>query len=222
LAIAMDSTDRHPFPRWPSLGVLLLAAAYLTVRWDSIPARWIIHWGFRGEPNGWATKSLAGVYGLLALPLVLIIVNEAMTGSRRGQAVASDPAMRVATIDFVRIVTFGVTAMTALFAVVLPLGPRLPLPALLSLALAPVLVALAAGGVRLTAALRNVRARGGGAKLEGYHALYYANASDRRLWVPKVTGMGWTINFRHPLAWPMLALLVVVPIAVVVLSAAAR
>src|ERR1700734_1437161 len=161
----MDSTDRHSFPRWPSLGVLLLAAAYLTVRWDSIPARWIIHWVLRGEPNGWATKSLTGVYGLLALPLVLIIANEAMTGSRRGHAVASDPAMRAATIDFVRIVTFGVAAMTALFAVVLPLGPRLPLAGLLVLALAPVVVAFAVGGARLAATLRSVRAAGRGAKL---------------------------------------------------------
>ena len=201
---------------------LLLAAAYLTVRWDSIPARWIIHWGLRGEPNGWATKSLTGVYGLLALPVILIVVNEAMTRSRHGGQAALDPAMRVATIDFVRLVTLGVTVMTAVFAVVLPLGPRLPLAALLSLALAPMLVAFAAGGARLAAALRSVRAGGGGAKLEGYHALYYANASDRRLWVPKVTGMGWTINFRHPLAWPMLALLVAVPIAAVLLSAAAR
>jgi uncharacterized membrane protein len=195
----MDSPDRPLFPRWPSFGVLLLAAAYLTARWDSIPARWVIHWGLRGEPNGWATKSLMGVYGLLALPVVLIVVNEAMTGSRhRGQAALSDPAMRAATIDFVRIVTFGVAAMTGLFAVVLPLGPRLPLAGLLVLALAPVVVAFAVGGARLAATLRSVRAAGRGAKLEGYHALYYANANDRRLWVPKVTGMGWTINFRHP------------------------
>ena len=58
--------------------------------------------------------------------------------------------------------------------------------------------------------------------LEGHHALYYANGNDRRLWVPKVTGMGWTINFSHPLAWPMLALLLAVPIVAIVLSAAAR
>jgi uncharacterized membrane protein len=226
LVIAMDSPDRRRlsrWPRWPSFAVLLLAAAYLTVRWDSIPARWIIHWGARGEPNGWATKTLPGVYGLLALPVVLLVVNEAIAGNRQGrQAVAFDPAMRVATVDFVRIVTFGVTVMTALLAVILPLGPSLPLPALLSLAVAPVVVAFAAGGARLAAAMRRVRAGGGGAKLEGYHALYYANGNDRRLWVPKVTGMGWTINFSHPLAWPMLALLLAVPIAALVLSAAAR
>jgi uncharacterized membrane protein len=34
--------------------------------------------------------------------------------------------------------------------------------------------------------------------------------------------MGWTINFSHPLAWPMLVLLVAVPIAALVFSATAR
>jgi uncharacterized membrane protein len=225
LAIAMDSLDRRPlsrWPRWAPFGVVLVAAAYLTARWDSIPARWIIHWGARGEPNGWATKTLPGVYGLLALPVVLVVVNEVIARNRPGHQAAFDPAMRVATIDFVRIVTFGVTVMTALLAVILPLGPSLPLPALLSLAVAPVVVAFAAGGARLAATMRRVRAGGGGAKLEGHHALYYANGNDRRLWVPKVTGMGWTINFSHPLAWPMLALLLAVPIVAIVLSAAAR
>jgi uncharacterized membrane protein len=42
------------------------------------------------------------------------------------------------------------------------------------------------------------------------------------LWVPKPSGMSWTINFVHPLGWPMLVLLLVVPIAAVALSATAR
>jgi uncharacterized membrane protein len=219
----MDQPSRRLFPRWPSFGVLLLAAAYLTVRWDSIPARWVIHWGLRGEPNGWATRTLPGVYGLLALPVVFIAINEAMAAIRRGRnAVGAESSMRLATLDFVRIVTFGLTVMTALFAVDLPLGPSMPLPALVALAVAPLLASLVAGGTRLAAALRSAREGARGAKVEGYHALYYANGSDRRLWVPKLSGMGWTINFSHPLGWPMLLLLLAVPIAALVLSATAH
>jgi uncharacterized membrane protein len=219
----MDQPSRRPFPRWPSFAVLLLAAAHLASRWDSIPARWVIHWGARGEPNGWATKTLPGVYGILVLPVFLIAINEVVAAVRFGRdALDIEPPMRVAMVDFGRIVTFGIASMTALLAVDLPLGPRLPLAALISLSVAPVLVALAAGGARLAAKLRELREGGHGGKLEGYHALYYANANDRRLWVPKLSGLGWTINFSHPLGWPMLLLLLVVPIGAALLAATAH
>jgi uncharacterized membrane protein len=219
----MDLPDRRPFSRWPSLAVPLLAAAYLTARWDAIPARWVTHWGPRGEPNGWATRTPLGVYGLLALPVGFVVVSEAIAAVQQSRrAVAFDSEMRVATLDFVRIVTFGVAVTTALLAVDLPLGPRMPVPALVLLGVAPVMIALVAGGVRLAATLRHLRESGRGAKVEGYQALYYANGSDRRLWVPKLSGMGWTINFSHPLGWPMLVLLLTLPIAAVVLSAIAR
>lgn len=219
-ATVMDQPSRRLFPRWPSFAVLLLAAAYLTMRWDSIPARWVIHWGVRGEPNGWATKTLLGVYGLLLLPVVLIVINEATAALQLRRDTGATGAHVNAAMDFGRVMTLGVSAMTALLAIVLPLGPRLSLPALISVGVAPVLVAAAAGGVRLAATRRELRQRGHGEKIEGYHAFYYANANDRRLWVPKLSGLGWTINFAHPLGWPMLLLLLAVPIAAVVLSAA--
>jgi uncharacterized membrane protein len=205
----MDPSSRRLFPRWPPLLVMFLAAAYLTVRWDSIPARWVIHWGPRGDPNGWATRTVPGVYGLLALAAAVVVVNEAVAAIRRGGAVVIEP---------MRVVVFGVTVMLSLLAIDLPLGPPLPLPALLVLCVAPVIVALVTGGIRLGAALRDLREKGDGAKIEGYHALHYANANDRRLWVPKRSGMGWTINFSHPLAWPMLLLLLAMPIAAIVSS----
>ena len=66
-----------------------------------------------------------------------------------------EPPMRVAMVDFGRIMTFGIASMTALLAVDLPLGPRLPVAALISLSVAPVLIACAAGGARLAATLQN-------------------------------------------------------------------
>jgi uncharacterized membrane protein len=220
-SVVMDQPSRRLFPRWPSFAVLLLAAAYLTMRWDAIPARWVIHWGPRGEPNGWATKTLPGVYGLLVLPVALIVINEATAALRRRDAGAG-AHLYAAAMDFGRIMTLGVSAVTALLAIILPLGPQLPLPALIAVIVAPLLVAAAAGGVRLAATRRELRERGHGDKIEGYHALYYANANDRRLWVPKLSGLGWTINFSHPLGWPMFLLLLAVPIAAVVLSATGR
>ncbi len=219
----MEQPSRRPFPRWPSFAVLVGAAAYLTVSWDSIPTRWVIHWGPRGEPNGWATRSIPGVYGLLALAAVIVVTNEAIGAIRPGTAAAASGARaRAAMIDCMRIISFGVAVMMALLAIDLPLGPRMPLSAMLSFSVAPLVLSLVVGFSRLAMTLRRERESGGGEGVEGYHALYYANARDRRLWVPKLNGMGWTINFSHPLGWPMLVLIIAVPIAVVVLSAASR
>ena len=48
----------------------------------------------------------------------------------------------------------------------------------------------------------------------------YRNPRDSRLWVPKLAGIGWTINFAHRFAWPMMLVLVGLPLAVVVLVGA--
>jgi uncharacterized membrane protein len=223
LGDAMDHPSRSPFPRWPSFAVLLLAAAALTQRWEEIPPRWIVHWGPRGEPNGWATKDFWGVYGILMFAALILVISEATslvrTASTTGPAA---DAVREATIDFVRLTMLGVSLMVAFLAVNLPLGPRLPLGTMLAVSLSPLIALMGVGAVRLTRGLREIRARGHGANVEGYHALYYANANDSRLWVPKLVGIGWTINFAHPMGWPVFFLILAVPIGVVVLVTMAR
>ncbi len=222
----MDHPSRRALPRWPSFAVLLLAASYLALRWDAIPARWIIHWGASGQPNGWATRTIPGVFGFLALTAVILVFTEtlgtARRNARRDKDGAAEEPLRSATVDFVRFSMLGVSLMTAFLAVDLPLGPPMSLAALLSIGLAPLVVSVAVGAIRLTAALRSARESGHGARVEGYHAFYYARASDPRLWVPKRSGMGWTINFAHPLGWPMLLLTLAIPIAALIASVAAR
>jgi uncharacterized membrane protein len=222
----MDQPSRRALPRWPSFAVLLLAASYLALRWDALPARWIIHWGARGQPNGWATRTIPGVFGVLAFTAIILVFTEifgmARRDARRGKDGVAGEALRSVTVDFVRFSMLGVSLMTAFLAIDLPLGPPMPLAALLSISVAPLVISMAVGGIRLRAALRGARESGHGAEVEGYHAFYYARASDQRLWVPKRSGMGWTINFAHPLGWPMLLLVLAIPIAALIASAMAR
>jgi uncharacterized membrane protein len=57
---------------------------------------------------------------------------------------------------------------------------------------------------------------------EGWNVLYYSNAKDDRLWLPKRNGLGWTINFAHRLAWPaFLLLLTPIFIAIAVVAVVA-
>jgi uncharacterized membrane protein len=64
---------------WPCqalpFAALAGAALYLRSRWDSLPERFPVHWGFDGRPNGWSTRSLTGVFGPL---LITALVAAAM------------------------------------------------------------------------------------------------------------------------------------------------
>ncbi|HEV3193137.1 MAG TPA: DUF5808 domain-containing protein [Polyangiaceae bacterium] len=211
---------RSPFPRWPSFAVLAAAAAYLAVRWDSIPPRWVIHWSAAGRPNGWSERSWLGVFGPLLLAFAVAVFFEVLSAitSRRSMTNAAMVVVNAATRDLLRAVTFGLCLVGAVLAIDLPLGPRLPSGALVALLAIPIAVTLVMGTARLAEALRQVRRAGHGAKVEGYHALYYSNPKDERLWVPKLSGMGLTINFAHRWAWPMMAILLGVPIAIAIAS----
>ncbi len=41
--------------------------------------------------------------------------------------------------------------------------------------------------------------------------MFYKNPNDPSVWVPKRTGMGWTLNFAHTLAYVYLALIIIAP-----------
>jgi uncharacterized membrane protein len=58
-------------------------------------------------------------------------------------------------------------------------------------------------------------AESSGEALKGWHGLLYRNADDPRLWVPKILGVGYTLNLAHGLAWVILAVILAVPLATV-------
>jgi uncharacterized membrane protein len=49
---------------------------------------------------------------------------------------------------------------------------------------------------------------------EGYHhGLYYSDKDDPALFVPKKSGLGYTINFGHPAGIPIMIAIAVLPLA---------
>jgi uncharacterized membrane protein len=45
--------------------------------------------------------------------------------------------------------------------------------------------------------------------LEGWNGIIYSNPKDPRLWVPKISGYGTTLNFAHRRAWLLLGSILV-------------
>jgi hypothetical protein len=63
------------------------------------------------------------------------------------------------------------------------------------------------------------------AGLEGWNGFIYSNAKDPRLWVPKLSGFGATLNFAHVRAWLILGAILALPLgaaAVALVSAFCR
>ncbi len=211
-----EPTRMRALPAWVPLLVLAAAGIYLTLRWDDIPERWIVHWGAGGTPNGWATRTGLQVYGLLWGGVVLWGVFEAVALVVRaaGRDRAGLEPLAAASVHLLRLVSLAVAILLAFLAVTLPLGPHLGPGPIVLLAFVLVWGAIGFGAVRATRAMAHAKV-GNPHALKGYRGLFYYDRDDRRLWVPKVLGIGWTINFAHPMAWGVMVLLLGAPLGIV-------
>lgn len=210
--------SRRSVPIWPAFCLLAAASALLGASWHALPEVWPVHWDAAGRVNGWAHRDVAGVFGPLILGAALVLVIELASRRVGRQAAPSPEAQRVqlAARDFMRAIALAMAAVLAFLALDLPLGPRLSPAALVAVCALPIVCALAFGTIRVSGAARELRRRL--PSTEGYRGFYYANAKDSRLWVPRLGGMGLTVNFAHPLAWPVMVLLVGAPVAFAVLT----
>jgi uncharacterized membrane protein len=195
----------------------------LLVFWAEVPDRWITHWGPRG-PDGWATKSYAAAMAPLVIGFLTWLLFEAvaMWMARREPTSAFPSEMLGVQAAVVRASGLAVSLLIAGLTVALPfLQPRSPMPIVVATVAD---VGLIVGFAMLWAARRTRRLRDAGVPIpEGYRGVFYRDPRDSRLWVPRVAGIGWTINFAHRLAWPVMIALVAAPLVMfLVISLAAR
>ncbi len=54
--------------------------------------------------------------------------------------------------------------------------------------------------------------------LEGWNGFTYSNPKDPRNWVPKLSGLGATLNFAHVKSWVVLIAILILPIGGVILA----
>jgi uncharacterized membrane protein len=213
-----NMNPRRSVPVWPAFLLLALAAAVLGASWNALPPTWPIHWDAAGRVNGWARRDGAGAFGPLILGAALVVVIELAARRIRGQGAPSPAAecLRLASRDFMRAIALAMAAVLSFLALDLPLGPHLSPAILVLVCAAPIVAALLFGATRVAGAARELRRQS--PPMEGYRGFYYSNPKDSRLWVPRPGGTGITVNFAHPLAWPVMLLLVGAPVALALLS----
>lgn len=183
--------------------VLAVAAAYLYMHWSQIPLRFPIHFDLNGTPNGWAVRSVKGVYGPLFFGTELcawfVICGLAgWFGARRTD-------LRLSMLEILLAVEF---AMSSLFAGI-ALLPLLAIPVWVFPAFSLCLVIpLVAFAIKRSSEPSDPPEKTPDECWKG--GVVYYNPNDPVVFVEKRVGFGYTMNFANPWAWALMGGLVVV------------
>ncbi|MBK8725158.1 MAG: DUF1648 domain-containing protein [Holophagaceae bacterium] len=206
---ALPTAPESRVPGWDLLALLGFAAlaglAFLL--WPDLPDPLPTHWGLRGRPDGWTSKAVVPwlMFGLpLFVWLLLVVVGrfavpkDAVLGRLQRDAMAPLRGCLV----------LGLCELQSGILLVPVLGPGVFKGLLLGF------LGLLVLGIALMA--RRVQ-RGLPPEHRARYkwGLFYANAYDPRLLVPKLLGIGWTFNYARPAAWWITGLLLALPLAAV-------
>jgi uncharacterized membrane protein len=223
------------------------AAIRIRLLWNHIPDRFPMRWGAHGIPERWTTKSVAGVYGVLLIGVagcaVLVAISFGMavamkklrtSGAGGSAAVLNQGAMLWTFIG----VELFLASMLAWMAM-LPLranpdaSPGISVVVLITFifALIVILQSVRVGRRRqrnLGAASSVGKLRPGASpqttlernrqNLRYWKAgMFYVNREDPSIFVEKMEGVGYTLNFGHPASWLFFAILLFFPLAIALL-----
>jgi uncharacterized membrane protein len=212
----IQSSDRvSVLLRIVSFSILVLGALVLAFRWDSIPDRWAVHWNNSGQPDRWTTKAaesfLPFAEGVLLCGFLELVlwVGKANPRRREDLPVATATAIASLTADFVRYLETAIAISFVLMGL-LPVFRGLSPERFVTFSLLVTFGAIVLGGARIWRGVRRLK-RAGYKGLEGYGGIAY-NPADRRLWVPRLSGLGYTLNFANRWAWPILIAMLAIPV----------
>jgi len=156
---------------------------------------------------------------LLVIGLALAVfleVTACMLQSRQRLAAGYDASPQTAraildaTAGITRVLNVALASfMTFLAAPLRGLTPGRSL----TLGLVILLAAIAWGGWALKSLHGELGRAGQLGGLEGWNGIIYDNPRDPRLWVPKISGFGTTLNFAHRKAWVLLGSILALSLA---------
>ncbi|MGH9430637.1 MAG: DUF5808 domain-containing protein [Terriglobia bacterium] len=222
------------------------AAIRIRLSWDRIPNRFAVHWTAHGLPDRWATKSVLGVYGVLLMGVagcaILVAISYGMglglKKLRAAGAGASAAGLNQGTmlwtfigVEFFLALMLGWTAMLPLRANP-DAQPNIPLIVSITLVLALIIILQS---VRMQRRKHNLKSASSARKFRPAASpqteleksrqnrrywkagMFYVNREDPSIFVEKIEGVGYTLNFGHPAAWLFFAVLLFLPLAIALL-----
>jgi uncharacterized membrane protein len=210
--LARDTTLSPPEPlpwfTWLGIFPLLLlagAAAYLHSHWDQIPARYPVHYSIDGTPNGWADRTVRGVYGPLVpgggLTLWLFALALAgWYGSRRSEPMRRPMLVVMLTVELMIALLFGAIPLKLTGVIAIP-TPAMAVGPLALLIPAMAYAVHENNKPRDPDPTPNECWRGG---------MVYYNPNDSALFVQRRDGMGFTVNLANRWSWAIYGSLLLV------------
>ncbi|MBK8572986.1 MAG: DUF1648 domain-containing protein [Holophagaceae bacterium] len=188
-----------PWDLLPLAGALILVLALpglLRGLPDPIPT----HFDARGIANGWTSQASYPwlAFGLpTAIWTVLLLTGRAFVGSDQDPDGSKSGAMA----PLRGLISLGLLGMMA-GGLFIPRHGQGVIAWMIGGFLALTILGLVLMARQLKRTLRDDD------RSEHYRwGLFYVNAEDPALWVPKRLGLGWTLNFAHRRSWLILALL---------------
>ena len=200
--------------------ILAAAAVYIGLHWSQIPARYPSHWGLDGRPNGWAVRSLFGVYqplliGILNCLLMLFLVWQIVTNSR------GSVTTRALVTRLLLALSYFMAGLFGWLTAGLPLGHGEPNAAMLGIFfIAPLILIAAVIFFGMFAKdepepdADSPTASAGDNSLDSNWkaGLFYFNPDDPALFVEKRIGIGYSLNFGNLKAWIFLGVILLIPL----------
>lgn len=216
--------------------LLAASAIYLGMHWHQIPARLALHWDVHGQPVRWAARSLGTVFlPLFIAPVVLFVMTLLLYGIAHwlrpiyagGIQGEHESRFRRTASTILLAVEYWIAVLFSWLAI-RPLLPtslqRLPamvamLPGLIAVGAIAVLMWLGQGGSRIASAQQSASDPPGqvGDRIEDRFwklGVFYFNRSDPSVMVERRFGLGYTVNFAHPVAWVFILLPVLTVIGI--------
>jgi uncharacterized membrane protein len=200
---------------------LAVLAAWTGIHWHDVPSRLAVHWAFAG-PDRWVTTTPANVATLLSVHAIVCLPFAAITlgvlhGSRRiataREAVLRERQFRARNVSLlIAVEYFSVfpawAGLLGLPSTAMTLW-QLVCPATILVLVARLLLA-GQGGTR---GLARGNSTVGDRTDDRYWTwgILYFNRGDPAFLVESRFGVGYTFNFAHPFAWPLLTLLAAIP-----------
>ena len=213
---------------------ILLGAAglFLNQRWADIPARFPIHWDLNNQPNGWAFRTPAGVYGpLIEGALVCLMmaglacallrwtrpVRISGTGGEAESHFRRTVVLVLISVEYLIGIMFAGVSLLPLWPGPPPIAATIALPLVFAAIVIVVMVRQGQGGSRRAQGASAYGARPVGDRTADRYwkaGLIYVNPDDPALFIEKRFGVGYTINFGRPASWLILGAIALLPVII--------
>jgi uncharacterized membrane protein len=202
-----------PAASWTSMA---LSAWWLLSHRDELGSRVATHYDWQGRPDTWRantpqvllTPIVVGACAVAIVAIVTWLLHRTWSGG------AGTPGATRRNPQAVQRVLLGTEIVVAAVSILGALAPWIGAAPLLVAGCSAVPIGLIA---YVLATQPGVQGGQDGRAADDPHwrGVFYVNREDEAVWVPKRSGLGYTLNLAHRVSWFILGLFLLFPIVII-------